>query len=547
MWFWRGRAAARSGVWWTTGDFPTHEGCRVEPLIDGHAAMLSMCMAFLSAKRSILLTAWDIRADLPMVRGEDLLLNSEAARAERGLLARLQSAGLSEEALAFWAQGKLTVADVLGFAAARGVRVGVLLWDGYQAGMHLTNNPREEAKRLGAVGVEVLLDSSSRAITHLAQSLHQKCAVVDSRVAFVGGVDLTRHEGGDYDRWDTHTHACSSEERTTGRSAPSHPWHDIHTQLEGPIVGDVERNIIQRWNSVAARQRLGAWPEPTGVALTQTATGVSAQIVRTIPPKTYSFARRGVSTIYHTYLRAIASAAHYVYLESQYLWMDVFAGLDNTLWAGRDRRMKRLLDMMASALDRSVNVALVLPDHPNCGREFSDAAVTYIREQISAAARERFTVFTLGNSEGENGAMRYRPVYVHAKLAIVDDRWWTVGSANLNSRGMHADAEINVSALDPTGAKTLRLRLWQEHAHPQVEDIPSLNDPVAGLKVMRSRARENFERVRKGKPLVGHLLPYITHHEARAWDISHDREHGWLDNLEGGAGALPERYLARYL
>jgi phosphatidylserine/phosphatidylglycerophosphate/cardiolipin synthase-like enzyme len=547
MWFWRGRAAARSGVWWTTGDFPAHEGCQVEALIDGHAAMLSMCMAFLGAKRSILLTAWDIRADLPMVRGEDLLLDSEAARAERGLLARLQGAGLDDEALAFWAQGKLTVADVLGFAAARGVKAGVLLWDGYQAGRHLTNNPREEGKRLEAVGVEVLLDGSSRAITHLAQSLHQKCAVVDSRVAFVGGVDLTRHEGGDYDRWDTHTHACSSEERTTGRSAPSHPWHDIHTQLAGPIVGDVERNIIQRWNSVAARQRLGAWPEPTGVALTQTATGVSAQIVRTIPPKTYSFARRGVSKIYHAYLRAIASATHYVYLESQYLWMDVFAGLDSTLWAGRDRRMKRLLDTLAGALDRGVNVALVLPDHPNCGREFSDAGITYIRDQISLAARDRFTVFTLGNSESEKDAIRYRPVYVHAKLAIVDDRWWTVGSANLNSRGMHADAEINVSALDPSGAKTLRLRLWQEHAHPQVEDIPSLNDPVAGLKVMRSRARENFERVRTGKPLVGHLLPYITHREARAWDISHDREQGWLDNLDGGAGAPPERYLARYL
>ena len=134
--------------------------------------------------------------------------------------------------------------------------------------------------------------------------------------------------------------------------------------------------------------------------------------------------------------------------------MDVFAGLDNTLWAGRDRRMKRLLDTMASALDRSVNVALVLPDHPNCGREFSDAAITYIRRPISPAARERFTVFALGNSEGEKDAIRYRPVYVHAKLAVVDDRWWTVGSANLNSRGMHADAEINVSALDPTGAKT---------------------------------------------------------------------------------------------
>src|SRR5262245_45298376 len=104
MWFWRGRAPARSGVWWTTGDFAAHEGCRVEPLIDGHAAMLSMCTAFLSAKRSILLGAWDIRADLPMIRGDDLLLDTESARAERGLLAKLQSAALGEEALAFWRQ-----------------------------------------------------------------------------------------------------------------------------------------------------------------------------------------------------------------------------------------------------------------------------------------------------------------------------------------------------------------------------------------------------------------------------------------------------------
>src|SRR5690349_10939848 len=99
MWFWRGGRSARADVWWTAGDFPPHNGCRIEPLIDGHAAMLSMCEAFLNARRSILLAAWDIRADLPMVRGEDLLLDSEAARAERGLLTRLQSAGLDEAAL----------------------------------------------------------------------------------------------------------------------------------------------------------------------------------------------------------------------------------------------------------------------------------------------------------------------------------------------------------------------------------------------------------------------------------------------------------------
>jgi hypothetical protein len=97
------------------------------------------------------------------------------------------------------------------------------------------------------------------------------------------------------------------------------------------------------------------------------------------------------------------------------------------------------------------------------------------------------------------------------------------------------------------GARTLRLRLWNEHAHPHVEDIPRLTDPAEGLKLLRERARVNFERVRDGEPLDGHLLPYITHREAREWNISHDREHGWLDSLDGGAGAPPERLVARYL
>jgi phosphatidylserine/phosphatidylglycerophosphate/cardiolipin synthase-like enzyme len=550
MWLWRRGWQTGVAAWWSTGDFPPRAGNRIEPLIDGHAAMLRMCEAFLAARRSILLTAWDIRADLPLVRGDDLRLDAEAGTAEGALRDRLRRAGLDEEALAFWAKGKLTVADALGFAATRGARVSVLLWDAYQMGMHLTNNPNEERENLERVGVEVLLDDSCRSITHFSQSLHQKCAVVDSQVAFVGGIDLTCHEGGDYDRWDTHSHLCASDERTSSQTAPAHPWHDAHARLEGPIVGDIERNLIQRWNSVAARHHLAAWPERAEQPSTPAHGGSVAQIVRTVPPNTYPFARRGVTTIYQAYMKALSSARQYVYLESQYLWMDVFAGLDNTLWAGRDRHMKRLLDALAGALNRGVSVALVLPDHPNCGREFSDAAITYTREHANNAARDRFSVFTLGNSEetpGEQDKIRYRPVYVHAKLAVVDDQWWTVGSANLNSRGMRGDAEINVAALDHAGALALRLRLWQEHAHPQVEEIPKLNDPMEGIRLLRSRARANFERVRRGEALVGHLLPYITHREARAWEIEHDREHGWLDHLEGGAGPAPANYAARYL
>ena len=53
MWFWRGEQRRGQESGGRRATFRRHEGCRVEPLIDGHAAMLSMCMAFLSAKRSI--------------------------------------------------------------------------------------------------------------------------------------------------------------------------------------------------------------------------------------------------------------------------------------------------------------------------------------------------------------------------------------------------------------------------------------------------------------------------------------------------------------
>ena len=154
-----------------------------------------------------------MHVELQMVRGDDTHLGVGENAEQQALLESLRSEGLDDQALAFWSAGHLRVLDVLGFAASRGVRVGVLLWDAFHQGSHLTNDPAAQRDLLLGVGVDCLLDDSSRAITHLTQSLHQKCAVVDGRVAFVGGIDLTMQEGGDYDRWDTHRHPCSSPVR----------------------------------------------------------------------------------------------------------------------------------------------------------------------------------------------------------------------------------------------------------------------------------------------------------------------------------------------
>ncbi len=548
---------------WATSDFAAHEGCRAQPLVDGQAAMLAMCRAFLSAKSYILIAGWDLRADLPMVRGEDTHVGAAESDQQRALVASLRAEGLSDDALALWDANQLSVRDVLGFAVAHGVKVGVLLWDAINLAAHLTNAPAKEAKQLDAVGVECLLDDSSRAIRHITQSLHQKCAVVDGRVAFVGGIDLTCQADGDYDRWDTHVHLCASpergmdilptnDERGVSLSAAEHPWHDAHTRLEGPLVADVLRNITQRWGEVAAKHNGPVWPlQLDATPPAQIADGHTAQIVRTIPPHTYTFATQGIATIHETYLRELARAQKFVYLENQYLWPEVYIGLNMMRWGGRSPEMMELLEAMGAALERGVHLALTLPDHPNCGREFTDGGVMWLRNRAPQANAEgRLHVFTLGaadrHSDAPNGIL-YRPVYVHAKVALFDDQLWMVGSANLNSRGMKTDAEINVISADPATARGLRLRLWTEHLRPTLAEEPQIADPLAGLAVLRASALANQTRVERRELLSGHLLPYVTHAEGVAQRLPVDAKRGWLDNLNGGAGDTPDAYAERYL
>jgi phosphatidylserine/phosphatidylglycerophosphate/cardiolipin synthase-like enzyme len=544
-----GATAQPSDGWWSSGDMPMRQGCRVHPLIDGRAAMLSMCRAFLSARRYILLAGWDIRADLLMVRGEDAHVGAAGSPEQLELLADLRAEGLDDDALALWDANRLRVADVLGFAATRGVRVGVLLWDAFHMGSHLTNDPIREQKLLREAGVDCLLDDSSRHINHITQSLHQKCAVVDGRVAFLGGVDLTAEATGDYDRWDTHTHMFNSPDRVSARRPSAHPWHDVHTRIEGPIVADVQLNIVQRWVEVASRHQVPDWPK--FLPLTPPAPlagGVPAQAARTVPPHTYGFAPAGVGTIREAYLRALARARSYIYIENQYLWPEVFLGLDRLAWGGRSSDVEQLLQALGAALQRGVHVTLVLPDHPNTGRRFTDGGIARLAALAPpAVVSSLLKIFTLGNSEADAslpGGTFYRPVYVHAKVAIIDDLWWTAGSANLNSRGLQSDAEINVAVLDAATARELRLGLWREHLHESYRDLA---DPLSGLAQMHDCAARNLEHVRSGQLLEGHLLPYISAHEAQQFGVQIDPEHGWLDALPGGVGALPPEHAGRYI
>jgi phosphatidylserine/phosphatidylglycerophosphate/cardiolipin synthase-like enzyme len=243
----------------------------------------------------------------------------------------------------------------------------------------------------------------------------------------------------DIDRWDT----------------PAHPlrrglnWHDACLRLEGEAARDVAHNFAQRWHAVSAEElrvpASAAGHDDEGHGAPE---GVPVQIVRTIPARTYAFAPQGEFGIAWAYRRAFDTATRYIYLENQYLWAPAIV---NALIAA----LRRVEDPL-------FRIVLVLPARPNIGKRDTDL---HLRQLLEAdAGRGRVHLFTLYTAceDGSTG-WAYSPIYVHAKVAIVDDAWCMVGSANLNERGMEGDSEINAQVLDAATARAMRLRLWSEH------------------------------------------------------------------------------------
>jgi phosphatidylserine/phosphatidylglycerophosphate/cardiolipin synthase-like enzyme len=108
------------------------------------------------------------------------------------------------------------------------------------------------------------------------------------------------------------------------------------------------------------------------------------------------------------------------------------------------------------------------------------------------------------------------PVYVHAKIGIVDDEWLTLGSANLNEHSLFNDTEVNVVARDPVLARGVRLGLWAEHLERPVEDVAG--DPADVVDTLwRPIAEEQLQRRSRGAPLEHRLarLPHVSRRSSR--------------------------------
>jgi phosphatidylserine/phosphatidylglycerophosphate/cardiolipin synthase-like enzyme len=298
---------------------------------------------------------------------------------------------------------------------------------------------------------------------------HEKLVVVDGRVAFVGGIDLSLLGG---DRRDESAHPPRD----------SLGWHDAASRVEGPAVADVARHFATRWAEVTGEQ--------LDVGDTATTGEVELQVVRTVPNAVYDRIPHGDFRILESYLRALRAAERLIYLESQFLWSP------------------ELVEVLAGKLrnppDDDFRLVVVLPAKPKNGNDDTRGQLGVLLDADGGGGR--FLACSLWQP-GRGG----QPVYVHAKIGIVDDRWLTVGSANLNEHSLFNDTEVNVVTHDPEVARAVRLRLWSEHLEC---DTAELEDDAARIVDERWRAvaEEQHERVRRD----GHgtrklrLLPHVS-------------------------------------
>lgn len=423
---------ARDSWWgndlrWYPAGTPPRAHNRVTPLIDGDAFLGAVHKALTHAGSYVFITGWCLTPYLPLRRQ-------------------------TPEDLV-----NTRLLDVLAAAAQR-LPVRVLLWGGAPALIHPTRRTMNEvAAVVNQRGGDLVcsLDTTARR-THCH---HQKSIVVDGQLAFVGGMDLTTFAG---DRWDRPEHALRAGVN----------WHDVALQLEGEAVADVEKNFRQRWEAVTGS------PAPQGKApAVDLSFQTPVQVARTIPHKRYRFAPDGEFGLHHAYLHAIRAARELIYLETQYLWSPEI--------------VDALAELISQREPASFRVLLVLPARATSGKWDNDQHVQRLRKiDAGRGIFEAYSLYSSGPTTGDS-AFRYRPIYVHAKVAIIDDEWLTVGSANLNNRGLVTDSELNLVVREPAVARSLRIDLWSEHLGMPRDEVEKTGAKAMIDSVWKEKAAVN--------------------------------------------------------
>jgi phosphatidylserine/phosphatidylglycerophosphate/cardiolipin synthase-like enzyme len=360
--------------------------------------------------------------------------------------------------------------------AAERVDVKVLVWAGAPVpAFHPTRKEVREGVDNLIRGTRIRCEVDPR--EHPFHCHHEKTLVIDGELAFVGGIDMTDMAG---DRWDTSAHPAR---RRLG-------WHDTTTRLRGPAVADVAEHFAMRWSELTD-ERLGVPEAPTPAG------EHTVQIVRTVAENMYDRLPNGDFRVLESYVRALRNAERFIYLENQFLWAPEITEL--------------LADKLRNPPHPDFRLTIMLPTRANNGQDDTLGQVSVLED--ADAGNERLLVSTLRSLSGE----RDDRLYIHAKVGIVDDRWLTVGSANLNAHSLFNDTEMNVVTDSQQLARSTRIRLWAEHLNTTPAEIADTEPHKVVDDLLRPIALGQLRRLKNDERPTHRLLalPGASHRSRR--------------------------------
>jgi cardiolipin synthase len=294
-------------------------------------------------------------------------------------------------------------------------------------------------KRLTDAGIKVLEFNPVNPLEakvgwDVNQRDHRKLLIADGRIALLGGINISSvYSGG------------SSSRGASRGGGEKQPWRDTDLQVEGPVVAEFQKLFIETWQKqkgepLAKRQYFPVL-QPKGDEV--------VHAIGSTPDDPFS-------VIYATLISAIDNAEREVLLTNAYFVPD-----------------PQLIASLKAAVARGVDVRLVLPGSSDAPLVFH-AGRSYYDELLSAGVK----------------IYERRRALLHAKTALIDGVWSTVGSTNLDWRSFLHNQELNAVVLGADFGAQLRASFDRDVANSDEITLDKWR-----WRSVATRAKEAFARV----------------------------------------------------
>jgi cardiolipin synthase len=333
---------------------------------------------------------------VPLIAGNKvtLLFDGPATMKEMIAAARAATSSINLETYIFDRDKiGLEFADLLIEKQRQGVTVNIMV-----DAVGTLTVPTAFFERMRAAGIHLVVfnpvnPAARKGKWELNNRDHRKLMVVDGKVAFTGGINISS----------TYANSSFFRSRRPRSDEKDVGWRDTHIKVEGPAVAAMQWSFVYNW----VRQDAGDLPEQDYFPMLYAAGDKLVRVLAADPDAGFE--------IYKSLLLAINGAKKSVHITAAYFVPD-----------------QQTVDALAAAARRGVDVRLVLPGVSDHGLVFH-AGRNFYEPLLAAGAK----IFQL------QGAV------LHAKTAVIDGAWSTIGSTNIDRRSFLHNYELNVVVVDP--------------------------------------------------------------------------------------------------